>query len=158
MSTTIDEDVKQSNIHSTASIHRTRAKKTVDRAQQTSASKMSLVNEKSHPDPQPNVSNAVVRRQSVTSITKPSSSEELTSTIVVDEDSPREKVPPLKPMPNFETKKRPIQAPKYVSQVPASSRSMTMKKGKTSSLKWSASLNTRKYFHSKRKELTIKCS
>ena len=149
LSTTIDQDVKQSNIHSTASIHRNRAKKTIDRAQQTSASKMPVVNEKTSTDPPPPpppkanlpISNATERKHSFTSATKPSSSEEVNSTIIPDDDTG----PELKSHNTSDLRKQTIQASKYVNELPVTSRSMVIRKGKTSSLKWSASVNTRKY-------------
>ncbi len=148
LSITIEDDVKQSRTDSTPPNLITLPNIiTSERAQQTSPFDMSLVdddtnindtitNENNH---QRSISQLI---NSVNSSLKRSSSDEHLSTLPIDdeEESPHE----IKSILTTLNKTQPIPKIKYTHKTPSttSSTPFITKNGKTSSLKWSASLNT----------------
>lgn len=148
LSITIEDDVKQSRTDSTPPNLITLPNIiTSERAQQTSPFDMSLVdddtninetitNENNH---QRSISQLI---NSVNSSLKRSSSDEHLSALPIDdeEESPHE----IKSILTTLNKTQPIPKIKYTHKTPSttSSTPFITKNGKTSSLKWSASLNT----------------
>ena len=161
-----DDDIKQSRTDSTPPAQIIII--TSDRSQQTSVLDMPLNLDDDNDDttivsernPRSQISrtlphhrNHSENRHSQNSDFKPSSSEEQTSTVPVDEDEREEQSPPnqlksILTVPAIHTINRvkPIPVIKQSITKPTSTAtSLVTKKSKSSSLKWSSSLNTRTY-------------
>lgn len=163
-----DDDIKQSRTDSTPPAQ---IIITSDRSQQTSALDMplnfddddnddttivSVRNTRSNANhhPVPHHRSRSEQRHSGNSSLKPSSSEEQTSTIPAEEDEREERSPPnqLKsilsvPVVHNNNRTKLIPTIKQSKKIPGfTTTSVVSKKDKTSSLKWSSSINTRKYF------------
>jgi hypothetical protein len=159
-----DDDVKQSRTDSTPPPKVLQTIITAERSQQTSFLEMSLTDDDD--DDNNNNNNTLVnddddddnnhiehqritpeQRQSVNSTNKQSSSDEHTSIVPVDyeEESPHQIKSFITTISPNRIKKTP--KIKYTTKLPASSSTTSFipKNGKSSSLKWSSSLDTRKY-------------
>jgi hypothetical protein len=146
-----DDDIKQSRTDSTPPTLISIPFITSDRSQQTTPFGMSLIDDESNvndftPTNNHHKRSVSEQRHSDNGSIKRSSSDEHTSVLPNDdeEESPHE----IKSITTTALIKQSRQTPKikYLDKTPTSSRSMIIKNGKSSSLKWSTSLNTCKYF------------